>query len=115
MPITDYITPSMLHKEGWVHTSDPEMLLANIDKQYLAQAGYVNIAETRNVEISVHKAAQIAGVTSPTLASYIKAGYLALTPDGKVNLFDVLAFNYKLAKRAELNKKERRVLTIRRR
>lgn len=98
-----------------MHTSNPEMLLANIDKQYLAQAGYVNIAETRNVDISIHKAARIAGVTSPTLASYIKAGYLKLTPDGKLSLFDVLVFNYKLAKRAELDKKERRVFNTRRR
>lgn len=114
MPITDYISPSTLRMEGWVRTSDSAMLLANLDKQYLAQAGYINIAKTRNVDLSIHKAAQIAGVTSPTLASYIKAGYLKLTPDGKLNLFDVLSFNYKLAKRTELDKKERRVLNVRR-
>lgn len=107
MPITDYISPSMLHMEGWVHTSDSATLLANIDKQYLAQAGYINLAETKNVELSVHKAAQIAGVAPPTLVSYIKAGYLNLTPDGKLRLLDVLAFDYKLAKRTELNKKDR--------
>lgn len=108
MALTDYISPMVIAAEGYIHATDNEALLANIDKQFLATQGWVNMAQVRNVWLSIHMAAQIVGISSPTLLSYAKAGYLKLD-DGRVSLLEALTFDYVAAKKKELRKKQRPV------
>lgn len=107
MPITDYISPTLLHQEGWVNTADTEQMFAKLDKRYLAEQGYVNMSQLRDVCLSIHKAAEVIGISSTTLLTYAKAGYLELNDQGQVPLLAALTFDYATAKRAESEKKRR--------
>ena len=56
--LTDFISPEVLAREGFVHTSDSAQMLEKIDKAYLAECGYVNLSALRDVKLSVRKAAE---------------------------------------------------------
>lgn len=103
--ITDYIPAQVLEREGFVHISDSAKMLERIDKGFLAEQGWTNLAHLRGVMLSVHKAAKIVGIDPKTLLAYIKGGYIAADQNGQVSLVDALTFDYKGAKRAYLDSK----------
>jgi hypothetical protein len=105
--LTDFISPEVLAREGFVHTSDSAQMLEKIDKTYLAQCGYVNLSALRDVKLSVRKAAEVAGVSASTLKEYVKLGYLQVGADGYVSLIDAITFDYAAAKRKYLDSKSR--------
>lgn len=106
--ITDFIPAHVLEREGYIHKSDKEALMANIDRATLARHGWYNVNMTADaaadVTISVRKAAEIIGVAASTLTAYIKMGYLR-TVEGGVLLRDALTFDYESAKRSYLKSK----------
>lgn len=95
--LTDFIPAQVLEREGYIHTSDSEKMLANIDPATLARHGWHNLSHLRPVRISVRKAAEIIDCAASTLAAYIKMGYLP-AENGQVLLSDALTFNYPAAK-----------------
>lgn len=105
MALTDYIPDTVLESEGYVHKSCKEQMLANLDAEFLADRGWVNIDRQREVEVSIKKAAEIIGITPITLEGYIKLGYLRKTANGKILLIAALSFDYNEAKRRYLNSK----------
>ena len=105
--LTDYIPAQVLEREGYVHISDPEKMLAKMDKDYLSAQGYVHSAILRSVKISVGKAAEIADCSATTLKKYIEMGYLAVDAAGQVSLLDAVNFDYRAAKKAESATKTR--------
>ncbi len=107
MPITDYISPQTLQQEGWVNTADVEQMFDKMDKRYLAQQGWVDLSQVRDVWLSIHKASEVVGISSATLLSYVRLGYLELNEQGQVSLLAALTFDYEAAKRAELDKKRK--------
>lgn len=104
--ITDYIPAQVLEREGFVHISDSAKMLERIDKGFLAEQGWANLATKRGVKVSVRKAAEIVGVDAKTLAAYIKSGYLAADEMGRVSIVDALTFNYEATKRVYLTQKK---------
>lgn len=104
--ITDYIPAQVLEREGFVHISDSAKMLERIDKGFLAEQGWANLAAKRGVKVSVRKAAEIVGVDAKTLLAYIKGGYIAANENGQVSMVDALTFDYKKAKQAYLNSKK---------
>ena len=105
--LTDFISPEVLAREGFVHSSDNEQMFAKIDKAYLAKRGWGDMSILRGVKVSPRKAAEIAGCSASTLNEYIKMGYLAVDDAGQVSLFDAVQFDYPAAKRAYLSTKQR--------
>ena len=106
MALTDYVAPSVLAEEGYIHKSCQSELLGNLDREFMAEEGWVNLNHARDVEVSVHKASQIIGCTSPTLEGYIKLGYLRKTASGNILLIAALSFDYKKVKRDYLDSKK---------
>lgn len=106
MALIDYIAPSVLAEEGYIHKSSQSEMLGNLDRGFLAEQGWVNLSHARNVEVSVQKAAQIIGVSSPTLEGYVKLGYLKKTANGKILLIAALSFDYKKVKKDYLKSKK---------
>lgn len=105
--LTDFISPEVLAREGFVHTSDSAQMFAKIDKAYLAERGWGDMSVLRSVKISPRQAAEIAGCSASTLKEYIKMGYLAVDDAGQVSLFDAVQFDYPAAKKAYLSTKQR--------
>lgn len=104
--LTDYIPAQVLEREGFVHCSDSEKMLERIDKQFLAERGWLQAAILRGVNVSIRKAAEIVHCSAATLAEYVKMGYLTAN-DGQISLYDALTFDYPAAKRAYLSTKKR--------
>lgn len=105
--LTDFISPAVLEREGFVHISEPEKIFAMLDRAALAKLGWVNVEELRPVKVSVRKASEIAKVAPNTLMGYIRAGYLADDPNGRVSIADAMTFDYQAAKRDMLDNKDR--------
>ena len=95
--LTDFIPAQVLEREGYIHTSDSEKMLASIDPATLARHGWHNLSHLRPVRISVRKAAVIIDCAASTLSAYIKMGYLP-AEGGQVLLSDALSFDYPAAK-----------------
>lgn len=95
--LTDFISPAVLEREGYIHVSDKEKMFAQLDKAFLAQQGMHDLSGLRPVRISVRLAAEIVKCSASTLASYIKMGYLS-AEGGQVLLTDALSFDYAKAK-----------------
>jgi hypothetical protein len=104
--LTDFISAQVLEREGFIHSTNSEKMLEAIDKQYLAEQGWVRSDRLREVLISPTRAAGIAGVAPRTLLAYINSGHLR-TVNGSVTLLDALAFDYSKAKEDYLKKKHR--------
>lgn len=109
MPLTDYISPEVLAAEGYIHRSDKAALFENLGEEYLHSQGWVDLTAVRDVPISIHKAAQIAGCAASTLAGYVSLGYMPVDENGHVSLLDALTFDAKAAKRRLLASKIRYV------
>ena len=105
--LTDFISPEVLAREGFVHTSDNAQMLEKIDKDFLSANDWVHLPRLRHIKISVRQAAEIAGPSASTLKEYIKMGYLAVDDAGQVSLFDAVNFDYPAAKKAYLATKQR--------
>ena len=120
--LTDFIPAQVLEREGYIHTSDSEKMFASIDKDYLIQQGYVPLEYLREIKVSLNLATRIVRsrlsaeaiskgeklprqFSSSTLQSYAKDGYIKCSSDGKYDILDVLAFNYKKSKRKYLDSK----------
>ncbi len=105
--LTDFISPQVLEREGYIHISDNEKMLEYIDKAFLAAHGWFHKPNLGHVNLSVNKASDVVGVAPQTLAGYIRAGYMPANDDGQVRLVDAMTFDYKAAKRALLDSKNR--------
>ena len=105
--LTDFISPEVLAREGFVHTSDSARMLEKIDKAYLAENGWVNLSALRNVKVTIRKAAEVIGISASTLKAYVEMGYLPVGADGYVSLLDAITFDYAAAKRKYLDSKSR--------
>lgn len=105
--LTDFISPEVLAREGFVHTSDSAQMLEKIDKAFLAENGWVNLSTLRHVKVTIRKAAEVVGISASTLKEYAKMGYLPIDEDGYVSLLNAITFDYPAAKRVYLATKER--------
>lgn len=107
MALIDYISPAVLSEEGFIHKSCQSEMLGNLDPAFMAEMGWANLKplQKREVAVSVSKAAEIMGITPPTLEGYIKMGFINKTPNGKILLLTALSFDYKAAKRKYLASK----------
>lgn len=105
--LTDFISPEVLAREGFVHTSDSAQMLEKIDKAYLAENGWVNLSALRDVKVTIRKAAEVIGISASTLKAYVEMGYLPVGADGYVSLLDAITFDYTAAKRKYLDSKSR--------
>lgn len=105
--LTDFISPEVLAREGFVHTSDSAQMLEKIDKAYLAENGWVNLSALRDVKVTIRKAAEVIGISASTLKAYVEMGYLPVGADGYVSLIDAITFDYAAAKRKYLDSKSR--------
>lgn len=105
--LTDFISPEVLAREGFVHTSDSAKMLEKIDKAYLAENGWVNLSALRDVKVTIRKAAEVIGISASTLKAYVEMGYIAVEADGYISLLNAITFDYPSAKKAYLATKER--------
>lgn len=105
--LTDFISPEVLAREGFVHTSDSAQMLEKIDKAYLAKNGWVNLSALRDVKVTIRKAAEVIGISASTLKAYVEMGYLPVGADGYVSLLGAITFDYAAAKRKYLDSKSR--------
>lgn len=103
--LTDFVSPQVLKREGFLHVSDSAAMLDAIDKRYMAEQGWVNISSARSVRISIRKAAEIVDCAAETLAGYVKLGFLKADATNKLLLGDVLSFDLSEAKRIYLDSK----------
>ena len=105
MALTDYISPSVLADEGYIHESQKGVMLEHIGRRYLSGQGYADLSRVRDVRVSANMAAEIIGIKSPTLNGYAKLGYIHRSIDGKYSLLEVLSFDAKEVKAHYLSSK----------
>lgn len=95
--LTDYISPQVLEREGYIHVSDKSKMLEKVGREFLVEQGWVCLEQLRHVWLPISKAAEIVGCSRQTLERYINEGYIP-AEDGKVTMLDAIRFDYKEAK-----------------
>lgn len=100
MALIDYIEPRILREEGYIHITDTDSMIERLGREK-----WVNLSQMRPISISLHLAAEVIGITQPTLVAYAKLGYIRVNAEGKVSLIDAILFDYRNVKRDALNKK----------
>ena len=86
MEVTLNISDEYLQERGYIH-------IDRVDRAQLAEMGYFNIGQVKNMPLSIWRASKMLSIKEDTLKAFVAEGFIPVTEDNRIMLHDLLRFD----------------------